>query len=88
MPNLLADVRQDVNKVRVILDGVDVGIFPASGGNFSYDVSGVSNGSHTVVLTSIVDDPVWGSQESAHSAPLTFVRPAPPDVPVSLRLAP
>ena len=89
MPNLFADVRNDVTECRVFLDGTEVGVFPVqSPGLFAYDISGVSNGAHTAELTSIVNDPVWGLQESAHSSPLSFVRPDQPPAPASLRLAP
>lgn len=54
-----------------------------------YDVTGVSNGAHTAKITAIAtSDPVWGSQESAQSAPFPFVKPAIPSAPTSLRLGP
>ena len=53
-----------------------------------YDISGVSVGSHTIRMTAIANDPVWGSQESAESVPLSFVRPAAPSVPAGLGLQP
>ena len=54
-----------------------------------FDVATISTGSHSVQMTAIaVNDPVWGSQESGKSVPLTFVRPAQPTVPVGLVLVP
>ncbi len=54
-----------------------------------YDVSGVSNGPHTIAATAIgVSDPIWGAQESAPSAPFAFSRPATPTAPGNARLGP
>jgi len=55
-----------------------------------HDLAGISTGSHTVRMTCIVNDPVWGDQESAQSLPLTFVKPisVAPGVPASIRLVP
>lgn len=53
-----------------------------------YDVSGVSVGSHTIRMTAIANDPIWGSQESVQSAPLSFVRPAGVSAPAGLGLQP
>ena len=59
------------------------------GGNIcKFDVSGVSNGAHTIIGTAIVIDPVWGSLESVESVPLDFVRPAQPATPGLLKLTP
>lgn len=62
---------------------------PAVGNICKFDVSGVSTGSHTIQMTAIaVNDPVWGSQESAKSSPLVFVRPGTPAAPTGLLLTP
>ena len=53
-----------------------------------HDISAVSVGSHTIRMTTIANDPVWGSQESVQSAPLSFVRPAGVIAPVGLELQP
>lgn len=44
-------------------------------------------GTHTIKATAIaVGDPVWGTQESADSAPATTVKPTAPAVPTSPKL--
>ena len=76
----------------VLLDGGAKVVVPVtvSGASkiCSYDVSNVSNGNHTIKMTAIIQDTIWGNQESAESLPLAFVRPAPPAVPGSLGLQP
>ena|SRR3990167_2357368 len=68
---------------------VVIPVTPDAGGNIcKFDLAGISNGSHTVKMTAIANDPVWGSQESAESVPLSFVRPAAPSVPGGLGLQP
>lgn len=53
------------------------------------DVSGVSNGSHSVKFTAVAtNDPTWGTQESGQSAPFAFSRPGSPAAPTNLRLGP
>lgn len=62
---------------------------PATSNICKFSVSGIPAGVHTIKMTSItVNDPVWGSQESAPSLPLTFTRPAAPSVPSGLQLVP
>lgn len=53
-----------------------------------FDVSGLPNGSHTIRMTLIANDPIWGVQESPQSAPLAFVKPAAPATPAGVRLIP
>jgi hypothetical protein len=53
-----------------------------------YDISGVSVGAHTIRMTTIANDPVWGSQESVPSAPLSFARPSGVSAPAGLELQP
>ena len=76
----------------VLLDAaakVVIPVTPDAGGNIcKFDLAGISNGSHTVRMTAIANDPVWGSQESAESLPLSFVRPGQPAAPGLLRLQP
>ena len=47
------------------------------GGNIcKYDLAGVAAGAHSVTVTTItVNDPIWGSQESAKSSPVVFTVP-------------
>lgn len=53
------------------------------------DLATVTTGSHTISLTSITtNDPVWGSLESARSAPFPFSRPGVPVPPSGLGLSP
>ena len=68
---------------------VVIPVVAEAGGNIcKFDLAGISNGSHTVKMTAIANDPIWGSQESAESVPLSFVRPAAPSVPAGLGLQP
>lgn len=53
-----------------------------------YDLAGIARGSHVVRMTAIMNDPIWGSQESAQSDPLSFVAPSAPNVPAGLELQP
>jgi hypothetical protein len=53
-----------------------------------FDLQSIGNGSHSVRMTAIANDPMWGQVESAQSAPLAFVRPAAPATPAGVRLAP
>jgi hypothetical protein len=59
-----------------------------SGKICKFDLAGISNGSHVVKMTGIVNDPLWPAEESAQSAPLSFARPAAPAIPAGLRLVP
>src|SRR3990167_7583887 len=68
---------------------VVIPVVAEAGGNIcKFDLAGISNGSHTVKMTAIANDPIWGSQESAESVPLSFVRPVAPSVPGGLGLQP
>lgn len=53
-----------------------------------YDLSGVSNGNHSIKMTHILIDQIWGTLESAESNPLAFVKPAQPSLPAGLQLIP
>lgn len=54
-----------------------------------YDLATLASGSHSIRMTAItLNDPVWGSQESAPSVPLAFSKPAVPAPPASLVLSP
>ena len=93
-PFVVSDILQvGVTQCGVFMDSapkVTIPVTAVAGGNIcKHDISAVSNGSHTVTMTSItVNDPIWGSQESVKSPPLSFVRPAPPSAPATLQLAP
>ena len=64
-------------------------VVPDVGGNIcQYDLAGISNGSHTLRATAIAVDPVFGTEESAESLPLSFVKPGQPGAPGLLRLRP
>jgi hypothetical protein len=53
---------------------VTLPVVPTADGNICMmNIDGIGAGMHTVVVTAIsVDDPVWGSQESLPSSPLTL----------------
>lgn len=87
-PFVVGDVVPTVTECRVFMDGVEVAIVPAQApGTCGYDLAGISNGQHSVTMTSIATDPVWGVQESVQSVPLDFVKPGPPTAP-AMRLSP
>jgi len=82
-----------VTQCGIYLDAVPkvvISVTAVTGGNIcKHDLSAVTTGSHTVRMTAItVNDPIWGSQESAQSSPLSFVRPAAPIAPAGLALQP
>jgi hypothetical protein len=88
-PFLQATVVSGVTSCGVFLDAAPKVVVSASGGTCKYDVSGVSNGSHTATMTAIASaDPVWGTQESAPTPPFVFVRPGVPSSPSTLTLVP
>jgi hypothetical protein len=76
----------------VLMDAAAKVLIPvtaAAGWNIcKHDLVGISNGSHAVRMTAIANDPVWGSQESVESSPLSFVKPGQPATPGLLRLQP
>ncbi len=58
---------------------------PATGNICKFDIGSVTPGSHTLKFSAIsVNDPLWGSQESAPSIPFVFVRPGAPGIPTGL----
>src|SRR3990167_1843929 len=76
----------------ILMDAAPKVVIPVvaeTGGNIcKFDLAGISNGSHTVRATAIAIDPIWGTEESAESVPLSFVKPALPANPGGLRLLP
>lgn len=60
----------------------------ASGVFCKIDISGVAVGAHSMKLTHIVNDPVWGMLESPASASINFTKPSAPIKPVNITLIP
>lgn len=76
----------------VVLDNAPVVESPAdpvtaSTKRFKFDVGGVSAGNHTIKVKAFVYDATWGRVESAEAV-FTFARPAAPNAPAGLKLAP
>ena len=76
----------------ILMDATAKVVIPVvaeAGGNIcKFDLAGISNGAHTVKATAIAIDPIWGSQESVESLPLSFVKPGVPTAPGGLGLQP
>lgn len=88
-PFVIADVVAGVGQCGVYLDATPRVLVPAVAGQCKYDLAGVSVGAHSVTMTAMtINDPIWGTQESAQSVPLAFSRPAGPAVPTGLVLIP
>ena len=93
-PFVVSDIlTPGVTQCGVFMDAspkVTIPVTAVTGGNIcKHDIGAIATGSHTVTMTSIsVNDPIWGSQESVKSSPLSFVRPAAPSAPATLQLAP
>jgi hypothetical protein len=86
-PFVEADVIASVVQCGVLLDNNAKVLVPASSLKCRYDLAQLPVGSHVVKMTAITDnDPIWGSQESAESAPLNFTKPSPPVAPSLPRL--
>ena len=96
-PFFYADVEVGTTACGIVIDGgakinsptVTVPVSPSAptGVQCKHDVGGLAPGSHTITATAIaVNDPVWGTQESVPSAPLTTVRPAAKAVPQNPKL--
>ena len=60
----------------------------ATGKYCKYDISTISTGSHTIKMTHIAKDTVWGNLESTESNPLVLVRPGAPSTPTGLSAYP
>lgn len=96
-PYIVTDPLQvGVTQCGVYLDAQPKVVIPVTivvtGGQGSickYSISTVTVGTHSIQLTSIaVNDPVWGSQESAKSVPFSFARPGTPGAPTGIVLTP
>jgi hypothetical protein len=88
-PHLYGNVEDSVTHCGMVLDGAPKVTAPVVAGTpktCKFSVSSVNAGPHTVTLTAIVIDPVWGNQESAPSTPFLFTKPATPVTPTTLRL--
>lgn len=90
-PFVVADVVAGVASCGVLLDSGEKVTVPAiyysTNNECRFDVGSVSPGAHVVRMTAqTANDPVWGTQESAESAPLNFTRPSPPGAPSGLTL--
>ena len=69
--------------------GADTPVVTISGQRLcAVDVSGISEGAHTVAAKAVKNDPLWGRLESVPSSPLAFTRPAAPAAPAGTRLVP
>ena len=82
-----------VTQCGVYLDSaakVTIPVTAATGGSIcKFDAANVSTGNHSIQMTFItVNDPIWGSLESAKSVPLSFTRPSVPPAPTGLGLTP
>lgn len=84
--DVVGDVVAGVTDCRVYQDGTDVGLVPAANFECIYNIDQLGNGSHTFTMTAIINDPIFGLQESAESIPLSFVKPGPPPVPGTPKL--
>jgi len=54
---------------------------------FKFDVGSVASGNHTIKVKAFVYDATWGRLESAEAV-FSFTRPAAPNAPAGLKLAP
>ena len=93
-PFVVSDVlAAGVTQCGIYLDAVPkvvISVTAVTGGNIcKHDLAGITSGAHTVRFTAItVNDPIWGSQESAQSSPLSFSKPGLPAAPAGLALQP
>lgn len=68
---------------------IEIPVTSSAGGPYcKFDVGTVSIGSHTIKMTHVRKDAVWGDMESVQSVPLVFPRPAPPGTPSGVSLSP
>jgi hypothetical protein len=88
-PSVQATVVSGVTSCGVYLDVNAKVVITSVSNTCTYDVSGVSPGTHSIAMTAITaNDPIWGTQESVKSATLSFTRPAPAAAPSGLQLVP
>lgn len=74
-------------KITVAVKTVAVSAARPTGVYCEYDVAGLAPGVHTITATAIaVADPVYGTQESPATPPLTTTKPAAPAVPQNPKL--
>lgn len=66
----------------------EIAVASSAGGPYcKFDVGSVADGSHTIKMTHVRKDVVWGDLESAQSVPLVFQRPALPGAPAGVSLS-
>lgn len=88
-PFLVGDVVSGVAQCGVFMDASAKITVPAAALQCKYDLAGLAAGSHSARMTAITSaDPVWGTQESASSAPFVFIAPGVPVAPTGLKLTP
>lgn len=91
-PHLYGTVQDGVTHCGVVIDGAPKVTVPVIQGSTPLtcrlDLASLGTGPHVATMTAIIDDPVWGTQESAPSAPFSFTRPAAPAAPSTPHLAP
>lgn len=80
-PFLVSDqTLQEVTHCGFILDSaakIDVSVVSVAGGKIcKIDLQSVTVGNHTVKLTFVNIDPVWGRAESVESSPFLLTRPS------------
>lgn len=63
-------------------------ITPVPGNICKFDLIGTGPGSHSIRMTAIISDPVFGVKESLPSLPLAFTVPSAPAQPAGLLLVP
>ena len=88
-PFFTADVVSGVTSCGVTVNALPKVVVPVTGLVCKYDLGPLNlpAGTHTIKATAIaVGDPVWGTQESADSAPATTVKPTAPAVPTNPKL--
>jgi hypothetical protein len=61
---------------------------PVANAKCQFDVSSFAPGSHTMTVTALLTDPVWGRLESAPSLPFSLNVPTLPTAPAGLGLVP
>lgn len=67
----------------------EIAVTSSANGPFcKFDVGTVTTGSHTIKMTHVLKDPVWGNKESVQSGPLAFQNPASPAAPAGVSLSP
>jgi hypothetical protein len=61
---------------------------PIVAGGCKFDIGTQPSGTVVYTATAVVNDPLWGRQESVQSLPLSVVRSGVPPTPAALRASP